>query len=658
MALGESPKRTSEQISAKRVGQSAYYHRDQLDGLPRECAAEIYDAVELSGVVTWNVAKVREGRVSLLTYEDFERPFPALLESLSVELESGGVRRRSYRARPNPPILHRKELLLPAGDPRREIYAALTEQLEARGLLSETSTIGTREGWARRLREAGVRVEDHQLVEMDEDGPPAGVAIHRHLAALHRDGLSTPVQALLRYGLLDQGRSLFDYGCGRGSDIEGLQSLGIQAQGWDPYFAPDQPLVEADAVNLGFVLNVIERPAERVEAVRAAYGLARGCLAVAVITSTSARLESSRPYADGYVTARGTFQKFYTASELKGVLERALGREAFQAGPGLFFVFKDELYEQVYLAARQERRARRSLVPRLTTAARRLAKIEALRPELEALYADAIELGRWPYADELAPDVVAKLEAGAGSLGAALRLAESAFDLADLRAAAEARREDLLVYFALNLFNRRTAYRQLPVKLQRDVKAQFGDYASAQAAARDLLFSMGRPNEIAEACHRAAANGLGVLDDDGGYWLHAELLERLPIELRCFAGCADRYYGGLESSQVLKFHLSGGKLTALRYQDFETSPLPRLTERVKIDLRSQRILEFDHSTDDQHLVMKSRLMAPDQGGYERQAVFDEKAAACGLSGGAMRASAAEIQARLGAWPGGYRTTVA
>ncbi|WP_296645262.1 hypothetical protein, partial [Roseinatronobacter sp.] len=58
-------------------------------------------------------------------------------------------------------------------------------------------------------------------------------------------------------------RLLFDYGCGFGSDIEGLQAAGISAAGWDPYYAPDQPCEPAHVVNLGFVLNVIETAAER-----------------------------------------------------------------------------------------------------------------------------------------------------------------------------------------------------------------------------------------------------------------------------------------------------------------------------------------------------------------------------------------------------------
>mgnify|MGYP000935893350 CR=1 FL=1 len=37
-----------------------------------------------------------------------------------------------------------------------------------------------------------------------------------------------------------------------------MRSNGIAANGWGPYFAPDQQKLRAKVVNLGFVINVIE----------------------------------------------------------------------------------------------------------------------------------------------------------------------------------------------------------------------------------------------------------------------------------------------------------------------------------------------------------------------------------------------------------------
>ena len=604
----------------KAVRQWRYVHRDLVHRLPTHEAAAIEGAEEIAGVSAWTVAKFMAGAVgpvSLLTYEDFNEPFPALLESITVDQLTGRARRRSYRARANPPILHRKELLLDADDPRRADFAALTTALEDRGLFEMTRFIGTRSAWQVRLAEAGIRIEDHRICEPQASTVLPVINIQRHLAALERQGLSAPIRSLLRFGLIDERASVFDYGCGRGSDVEGLNAAGIDAKGWDPHFAPDTPKVMADVVNLGFVLNVIEDPAERVEALRDAFSLARTCLAVAVITGTSARLHLSRPYEDGFVTSRGTFQKLYRTDELRELLETVLQREAFPVGPGVFFVFKDGDAEQAFQARRQ-----RGTRPVSAVRVPAGPALEVLGPDLELLWSLVLERGRMLTRDELAPDLTRRLEVGAGSLKRAFSVASAAFDPGALERARAWRRDDLLVAFALNMFNGRTRYGALPDGLQHDVKALFGGYANATEEARKLLFSLGRPGALADNCYSASKAGTGWLEDDGALWIDAELLDRLPPALRCFVGCAGRYYGDLGMAQVLKVHSTSGKLSALIYEGYKTLPLPKLVMRIKIDLRAQRIFERDHSAEDQRLLLKSRLMAADQVGYARQAAFD------------------------------------
>src|SRR2546421_1213242 len=83
-------------------------------------------------------------------------------------------------------------------------------------------------------------------------------AIQRHKTAIRRGDFSRPVKSLLRDGLLKQGDTFFDYGCGRGEDIELLAAQGLACGGWDPAYRPDAPPTEADVVNLGYVINVIE----------------------------------------------------------------------------------------------------------------------------------------------------------------------------------------------------------------------------------------------------------------------------------------------------------------------------------------------------------------------------------------------------------------
>src|SRR5205085_7662674 len=92
--------------------------------------------------------------------------------------------------------------------------------------------------------------------------------IHRHKTAIRRPSLSLPVKCLLRDGLFDASKRLFDYGCGHGRDIALLRDMGIGCDGWDPAHRAEVERERAEVVNLGYVINVIEDPEERVQALR------------------------------------------------------------------------------------------------------------------------------------------------------------------------------------------------------------------------------------------------------------------------------------------------------------------------------------------------------------------------------------------------------
>jgi DNA phosphorothioation-associated putative methyltransferase len=149
--------------------------------------------------------------------------------------------------------------------------------------------------------------------------------------------------------------------------------------------------------------------------------------------------------------------------------------------------------------------------------------------------------------------------------------------------------------------------------------------AAGNRAARGLWFSVGRTEVIEDACRRAAAAGCGHLFEDHSLQIHSSLINRLPAALRCYAGCAAKLYGDVDAADLVKIHIRSGKLTLLFYDSFDSSPIPRLRERIKINMRSQQIDFFDHSRDDEQqlLFMKSRYMASDQEGYERQKAFDD-----------------------------------
>jgi hypothetical protein len=75
-----------------------------------------------------------------------------------------------------------------------------------------------------------------------------------------------PVTLGVEHGVINPTTSVFYYGCGRGGDVALLRTAGFAVFGRDPAHAPDSPRLSAGVVNLGYVLNVIADPTERVRA--------------------------------------------------------------------------------------------------------------------------------------------------------------------------------------------------------------------------------------------------------------------------------------------------------------------------------------------------------------------------------------------------------
>ena len=153
---------TYQQLKAtgrgKHVGRFSYYHATLFAGLPK--VHNRLDALRRSlceQPFEFNVIKLDlRSRISFLCYESFDNFFPVLLGSLSCDVARGSTRHVDFTARRNPPILHRKELLLPANDPRVAEATCLTERLERLGAFQNPATIGTRDGWQRRLLALGL----------------------------------------------------------------------------------------------------------------------------------------------------------------------------------------------------------------------------------------------------------------------------------------------------------------------------------------------------------------------------------------------------------------------------------------------------------------------------------------------------------------------
>ena len=455
--------------------------------------------------------------------------------------------------------------------------------------------------------------------------------IERHKTAIPRSAVSAPVYLLQSGGVITNDTTVLDYGCGQGHDVEALKNAGISANGWDPHFAPNRSnLEEADVVNLGFVLNVIEDTAERVEALEKAFGYARQCLAVSVMLIGRGDLSNSRPYKDGFITSRNTFQKYYTQSEFREFLCETLGTEAIAAGPGIFFVFKDEVAEQRFLFRRQVGfRHPVAQTPRRTTPKKTTNKNNTVTPKDKIIVgeiADTIrEIGRHPDEGELSISLKKRISNSKRSLPFLINLALQELDADELESAAAERAEDITLFFALNAFGQRAPYRELPSELQRDVRAFFGSHQRAIAEGRALLFSIGNEERLQEDAAEAVKSGIGRLDD-GKFQFNARDLPRLPVTMRGYVAVGQRLAGDLSDATLFKIHIPSKKLTALYFPDFDASPLPRLEKRVKIEFPAFDVQMIDHTAQGQVklLYLRSDFLPENHPHYNAQKEFDQK----------------------------------
>ena len=470
----------------------------------------------------FNVVKFRADvpRISFLCYPRFfEQPHPSLDKSITIDLTSGKSFQSEYGDNLNPPILHRKELLLDPNHPQATEYAALSAAEEQAGLYENVFIIGFRVNWERLLASRGLAFDKHSLVRISNDGVAQflfspKVAVQRHRTALTRYKLSKPVKTLFEFSQMPVGSSFFDYGCGLGADVRGLQELGFEACGWDPVHSPSSTRLEADVVNLGYVLNVIEDPGERLETLISAWSLARRLLVVAAMVRDS---DSDAPNAvacsDGILTRRNTFQKYFSQKELQTYIEDGLETPAVPVALGIFYVFRDSGQYQLFLQSRSRRSInwdslelglskpptqRKALLPARPRPAERFALHQGL---LEEFWSILLQLGRIPLPCEFSRH--AELVSVFGSPKRAMRHLLSQGREEAFRRVEAARKADLLVYLAIANLRRAIPFFQLPEAVRCDIATFFPNYKQGLAEGLNLLHSAADSNNIGMACEEA-----------------------------------------------------------------------------------------------------------------------------------------------------------
>ena len=655
------PEKSESAPIGKRVLGDLYVHIDYLtfvnwDEQITELLERGRSAMSPEDLHYCNVMKINtdRNRLSFLQYLDFDTdPFPSLNGSWVFDPIAKKCTLRSYATSFNPPILHRKELLVGRSHPQRPAWDETTPTAERLGLFASERPIGFKLNWERLIADKGFVLEGDQFLPIGNEVAPlageaidAGMPIQRHQTALNRSALSAPMQLLISHGLISTSVEVFDYGCGRGDDLEGLQRLGFSCRGWDPHYANENALEHADVVNLGFVVNVIEDPAERVEAIQKAFALARVALAVSVMLHSKDR--TGRPYRDGFLTSRNTFQKYFSQDELKDYLESILQQEPIMIGPGIALVFADKEAEQRFLLGRNRSsnvarrilnarlnprgpRPARAIKPRIPKTSKAEREYQDLSPLLERIWTLALDLGRFPEPQEI-PDF-AKMQERL-SLTRANRLVRTHFNLELLQQVAQTRSDEIRLFFAARQFSKREPYRALDARLRLDIKYFFHDYKTANAQAMQLLMETGNPDVIRSACEEAASEGLGCLEGNShSLQLHRSLVERLPCVLRSYINCGLILCNNISDFQLIKIHAASGKLTLLQYDDFDGQPIPLLIKRIKINIPVLDYDIFEYESPNfppTPLFFKSRYLHEDVPGYADQVAFDEAMEATGI----------------------------
>lgn len=407
--------------------------------------------------------------------------------------------------------------------------------------------------------------------------------IHRERTALRRAELSRPVKIALDLQLLAPGISCFDFGCGHGGDVRGLRALGLECHGWDPAHQPNEPRRQAAVVNLGYVINVIESHEERAEALVDAWNLAQSLLIVSARLLSDVDEVRGATLHDGVVTRCGTFQKFFTQTELKHWIESILEVPAVSAAPGIFLVFRGDEARERFIASRFRTRLQG---PRVLVSA---AMFEQHRQCLEPLMTFFTERGRLPSSSELTN--FSEVQATFGTIGQAFAVVRRATEPQAWERIAAQRGEELLLYLAYSQFNRPPRLSELAPELRNDIRSFHGNYQAAQAEAVGMMRELGDQDLIDATCRTVT---VGKQTPQAVY-IHRTALSRLPTLLRLYEACARGLVGDLEDANIIKLHRYRPQVSYLTYDRFDQDGHPPLRRSTIVNLDEAKASFRDYS---------------------------------------------------------------
>lgn len=152
-------------FKGKTIGGYMYAHKSALPLISKEQKHLLKQCEFLiPNFKFWNVVKFNlkdNNKLSFLRYESFEElEFPTLIESCQVDLMLKTAKIRNHSAT-NPPVLHRKELLMHPDHPELEKFQSLTTELQRLGAFKNIVKLGTKLRWQDELDRLNIVIKDH-----------------------------------------------------------------------------------------------------------------------------------------------------------------------------------------------------------------------------------------------------------------------------------------------------------------------------------------------------------------------------------------------------------------------------------------------------------------------------------------------------------------
>jgi DNA phosphorothioation-associated putative methyltransferase len=167
---------------------------------------------------------------------------------------------------------------------------------------------------------------------------------------------------------------------------------------------------------------------------------------------------------------------------------------------------------------------------------------------------------------------------------------------------------DTLLYLAMDLFNGRAAFSDLPLRTQLDIRKFFGSYRAASQRADRLLLKL-RDGQYLRGAMR---NSVGKMTPTALY-IHLRALDRAPIILRLYEYCGAVAAGRIPDATLVKLHHDRRAVAWLGYPEFDSDPHPRTAWSYQVTFPDfeTNFTDFSGRSNRPLLHRKEEFLSPD-----------------------------------------------